>query len=237
MLPVVCLPGLLSTAAVYGRVMAGVPAPGASQVVRLPALGDFGAISAAIASQLPSRCLLVGHSMGAYLCLDLWRRVPERIAGMALLSCTAAADSPATAEGRQKAVRYARNAGIAALAEAVAKQTMSPAAYQDEGLRAQVLAMAEAIGVETFAAHQTALAGRPDSIATLPDITCPVLAVTGSLDAVTPPQAGWALAASIPRGVFHEIEGAGHMLPLEAPDMLAVLLRPFLSACSNEVLT
>ena len=237
MLPVVCLPGLLSTASVYDRVLAGTDAPGESQVLVLPALDDFDAIAASITNDLPPRCLLVGHSMGAYLCLELWRRAPGRIAGMALLSCTAAADSPAVSEGRQKAVRYARKAGIAALAEAVAKQTMSPAAYQDQGLRAQMLAMAEVIGVETFAVHQTALAGRPDSTATLPGITCPVLVVAGSLDAVTPPQAGQALAASIPRGVFHEIAGAGHMLPLEAPEALAALLHPFLSDCTNEALT
>lgn len=234
MLPVVWLPGLLSTAAVFDGARARLPAGGDMRLITLPALDDFGAIAAEIAAQLPARCVLVGHSMGSYLCLDLWRRVPERIAGLALLSCTASADTQDGRTARAKAVRYAEKAGITALAEAVAQQTLSPASRADAALRAQVVAMAEAVGFKTFARHQVALAARPDSTADLPGITCPVLAVTGSEDPVTPPEAGRALAAAVPCATFHEIEGAGHMLPLEAPDALSVLLQPFLATCSQE---
>lgn len=234
MLPVICLPGLMSTGAVYRP----VDALSGAQVLALPALDVFGAIGAALAEELPPRCILVGHSMGAYLCLDLWRRAPGRIAGIALLSCTAAADTPEGRVARGKAVRYAEKAGIAALAQAMVAQALGPAAHTDEALRAQLVAqivdMAEATGVEAFAHHQTALAGRPDSTADLPGITCPVLAVTGSADPITPPAAGRALAKAAPRGAFHEIEGAGHMLPLEAPDALSALLRPFLTECAQE---
>ena len=238
MLPVVWLPGLLSTAAVFGGVQAGIPATIPAGVdawrMSLPQRDDFGAIGAEIAAGLPARCVLVGHSMGSYLCLDLWRRVPERIAGMALLSCTAAADSPDGRAARGKAVRYAQKAGIAALARAVATQTLGPATKDDAALVAQLVAMAEEVGFDVFAGHQTALAHRPDSTAILPGITCPVLAVTGSADTVTPPAAGRTLALAAPRAAFHEIEGAGHMLPLEAPGALAALLQPFLTECAQE---
>jgi pimeloyl-ACP methyl ester carboxylesterase len=231
MLPVVCLPGLLSTGSAFERVqgLAG------AHILSLPALADFGAIAADIAAQLPPRCLLVGHSLGSYLYLELWRRAPGQIAGLALLSCTASADTPATSEARRKAVRYAQKAGIDALAAAVAKQTLGPDASNDPEVNAQILKMARAVGIEIFAHHQTALANRPDSTATLPGITCPVLAVTGSADSVTPPEAGRALAGTVPRGRFHMIPGAGHLLPLEAPGALDSLLQPFLLECQREV--
>jgi pimeloyl-ACP methyl ester carboxylesterase len=230
MLPVVCLPGLMSTGAVYAR----VPGLEGAQILTLPDLSDFGAIAEGIAARLPPRCVVVGHSMGGYLALELWRRAPGQIAGLALLSTQAHADTQAGAEARGKAVRYAQKAGIAALATAVAAQALGPAARDDTGMVAQVLAMAQAVGVDTFARHQTALAGRPDNTALLATITCPVLALTGAEDTVTPPAAGRALAEGVPGGRFHMIPGAGHILPLEAPEAVAAHLRPFLNACAAE---
>ncbi len=44
--------------------------------------------------------------------------------------------------------------------------------------------------------------------------------MTGELDAWSPPAQHEAIAAAIPHSNLVIVEGAGHMLPLEAPDAL-----------------
>jgi pimeloyl-ACP methyl ester carboxylesterase len=48
--------------------------------------------------------------------------------------------------------------------------------------------------------------------------------VVGTLDLLTPPRLGRALAAAIPGARLVEVPGAGHMLPFEEPDLLAELI-------------
>lgn len=50
-----------------------------------------------------------------------------------------------------------------------------------------------------------------------PDLTAPVLVVTGARDGVVPPWAGAALARAVPRGVLLTVPGAGHFPHLERP--------------------
>lgn len=57
----------------------------------------------------------------------------------------------------------------------------------------------------------------------------PVLVIVGALDTATPPALGRELAASIPGARFVEIAECGHCPPLETPDLLLDLLRPFIT--------
>lgn len=58
----------------------------------------------------------------------------------------------------------------------------------------------------------------------LDSISVPTTVVVGSRDTLTPPSHGQGLAASIPGARLVEVPGAGHMLPLEAPQLLFDLI-------------
>jgi pimeloyl-ACP methyl ester carboxylesterase len=55
-------------------------------------------------------------------------------------------------------------------------------------------------------------------------VSVPTTVVVGSRDILTPPHLGRAIAAAIPGARLVEVPGAGHMLPFEAPDLLADLI-------------
>lgn len=61
-------------------------------------------------------------------------------------------------------------------------------------------------------------------------ITCPTLVMVGSEDKMTPPRLGKWLSKTIPLAQYVEVQRAGHMLPLEQPQMVADLIAGFLSA-------
>lgn len=229
----VCLPGLLCEPAVFDPMLvspklAAVAAD--SHALSVPVLSDFDAIVTALSSEIPDGSVLVGMSMGSYLALALAQRLKERLAGLVLIGTNAAADTPKAAAIREKVVAWARKHGVDALADTVANAMLSPQRRDDPALRSVIATMAQAQGLDVFAAHQTALAGRADQTAALAAIDCPVLVVSGSEDTVTPPDVGRAVADAVPQGHFRLLDGVGHMPVLECPDIVADEIRQFLDA-------
>jgi len=68
---------------------------------------------------------------------------------------------------------------------------------------------------EIFEAHAAAVEAF-DASDRLYEITQPALVVHGGADAVWPPARGAALAEGLPRGEFREVDGAGHLVHVEA---------------------
>lgn len=62
----------------------------------------------------------------------------------------------------------------------------------------------------------------------LADIKIPTLVTRGSVDASSSRETMQAMAKLLPRARYAEIEGAGHVAPLEQPDHFAELFREFL---------
>ena len=223
----VCLPGLLCTPDLFDPVLEAV---GQGHAMAIPPLDDFERLIARLADSVREPTVLLGMSMGSYLALALAQRVPQHVAGLILIGTTAAADTPKGAALRGKIAAWAGREGIAALAGTIADSMLSQARRQDPALRAQILRMAESQGLQTFADHQQALAGRPDQTAGLGAIGCPVLVLTGAEDAVTPPDAGRAVAQGVVEGRFVLLDGIGHMPVLECPDLVAAHTREFLES-------
>jgi 3-oxoadipate enol-lactonase len=75
--------------------------------------------------------------------------------------------------------------------------------------------LAEDAGRETFEAHRAAVGGF-DVSDRLHELTTPTLVVHGTDDAVCPAPAAETLAAGLPRGELHAVEGARHLVGVEA---------------------
>lgn len=226
MLSMLCLPGLLCTPDVFAGMLDGMDR--AADAISLPDSDNFGHIVSEIAATLPDRTVLVGMSMGSYLCLEIAKIAPARVAGLVLIGCTPQADSEKSAAMRGKIVAWARREGIDALSASISDSMLSPASRDNESLRNIIAGMAHAQGLDAFARHQAALAGRPDNSAALADITCPVLVMAGADDTITPPQVGRDLADRLRNGRFVEIERAGHLVVLERPEIVAAHLNTFM---------
>lgn len=69
----------------------------------------------------------------------------------------------------------------------------------------------------------------------LPEITVPVLAVAGSEDKPTPPPKLAEIASGVRESHLEVIEGAAHLVPIEAPALTAALLTDFLAGRISDV--
>ena len=64
----------------------------------------------------------------------------------------------------------------------------------------------------------------------LSDITQPVLVMTASEDTLSPPKYGAYLGANIRNAKTVSIEGAGHMSPVEKPDVVNTVIEDYVNS-------
>ncbi|OYY90331.1 MAG: alpha/beta hydrolase [Sphingomonas sp. 28-66-16] len=199
------------------------------------AVDGFGTIGTIVAmaryalESAPERISLLGHSMGARVALEIYRIAPSRVERLALISTGVHRVRPGEAEKRQALVDLGRAEGAEALVDRWLPPMVAPARAGDADLVAPLHRMCVDSGVEAFAAQVGALLGRPEVETLLPEIDCPTLVATGSLDSWSPPDQLAAIAGAIRGARLNIIDGAGHMLPVEAPDSLNAAITQWLA--------
>ncbi|MEH6721000.1 MAG: alpha/beta fold hydrolase [Aurantimonas endophytica] len=229
---VVLIPGLLCTADLYRSQIEALP-PGTVTVADTVSDDSIEAMAGRLLADAPERFVLCGLSMGGYVALEVARRAPERVAALALVATSARPDSPEQTAVRRRLVALGYDRGIEAVAEALCPRLLGPEARNDRDLRDRVVAMAQAVGIETFARQQAVIIGRADQRPTLPQLAMATQVLVGTADEIIPVECSQELAAAIPQAVLTTIPGKGHLLSMEAPDVLTKLLGELLSAGSQ----
>ena len=173
----------------------------------------------------------VGCSMGGYLAFELWRQASERIAALALVDTRATPDTPEQREARDEAIRLLGEAGRAAFWDDLAPRLFAAGADPAVVARARQIALEQPL--TSLVAAQETIRDRIDSRSTLATIDVPVLVAVGEEDGLTPPADAEAIAAAVDGTRLVRVPGAGHLSPLERPDVVAEALGDFLAEVSS----
>ena len=222
--PIVLIPGLTNTAALYAH--------------QIPALWRFGPVTIAdhtrddsmagiarrILATAPPRFALAGLSLGGYISFEIMRQAPERVARLALLDTQARPDTPEQTERRKAQGALALGGRLHEVVDQLFPLFVHPSRKGDEVLKGLVLAMAEATGAEAFARQQAAIMNRVDSRPGLRDIACPTLVLVGDADALTPPDRAEEMAAAIPDARLVVVPQSGHISTLEQAEAVTAAL-------------
>lgn len=166
--------------------------------------------------------VLLGHSMGGRVALELARQARERVLAMALLDTGYRALAPGEAgarevEGRMRLVHLARREGVRAMAHEWVQGMVHPARLHDRVLIESIVEMFARYDAEHFAAQMQALIARPDAGEVLAGLTCPVQLLCGEQDVWSPPSQHREMAALTRFADFESIADAGHMIAMEQP--------------------
>ena len=86
----------------------------------------------------------------------------------------------------------------------------------------------ESTAPATLAAALRGMAQRRDVRDQLPEFDLPALVICGEHDVISPAAEMAEFSRQLPHATYHEIDGAGHMAPLEAPQQVNALIREFL---------
>ena len=228
MLPVILIPGLPSTAALWDRVRGHLPPAWPIQALGPLHRSVIGDMAEVILADAPPTFALCGHSMGGYVCLELIRRAPERVRALALVNTSARPDTPEQRQARLDATHLAQRGRFVGVSRRFFPRLVAERARDDAGLLATVQAMAAEVGAEEFVTQQDLILSRPDSRPDLGQIACPTLVVSGREDQVTSAALSVEMYEQIPHGDLHLLSDCGHLAPLERPQRLAQLLKSVL---------
>lgn len=160
-------------------------------------------------------------------------RHPERVAAVVLVDTKLEADTPEARAGRADLAAKVGRLGQGILADAMIPRLLAassearalPGRVEAEAiLRRSIMAQP----VTTIQAALSALAARPDMTEAMRQAQLPTLLVVGAEDVITPPSCLEAAEGIIPNAKLLEVPLAGHLVPLEQPDVFNRAVLEFL---------
>jgi len=165
------------------------------------------------------RAVVGGFSMGGYVMLALLRESPELVAGAMFIDTRAETDTPEGRATRLKSIEHMQTHGTGNLLDSLCQRLFrktSPLPAVIEETR-QIMRRQP---VDAVIAAQWAMAHRRDQTDLLPSLQMPALIVVGEEDMITPPASAEAMAARLANHKLVRIPNAGHMAPVEQPEMV-----------------
>lgn len=197
-----------------------------------PSIDDFARTVDRLLESLDiDRAVVGGLSMGGYSALAWLRVAPARIRALVLADTRAAADSDQARAGRAKLLTVLEREGAAGVAEDMMPKLLGETTRRERpAIVAQVRSLVEGNTPEGLRRGILRLRDRPDSSAVLGAAEVPVLVLIGDEDTVVPVAEAEQLAASVRRGTFGVIPGAGHLSNLENPDAFGTAVAQWLAS-------
>ncbi|TQK03517.1 alpha/beta fold hydrolase [Herbaspirillum sp. SJZ107] len=199
------------------------------RVISFEGLDSMQAMADKVLVDAPARFALAGHSMGGRVALEVYRRAPQRIERLALLDTGYEPAAPGEAEKRAVLVDQAQKEGIASIAASWGLPMLAPANRDDPALVQAVVDMVGRMSAPIYAGKTRALLGRPDATDVLKRIACPTMIICGEEDGWSPPERHEQMAALVPGAQLRLIDGAGHMVMMEAPGAVLQALQEWLA--------
>jgi len=180
------------------------------------------------------RVLVVGHSMGSLITLELSRRIGERMLGAALVSAAfpmSVADAllTATRDDAAAAMDMINVWSHSASIEAFQRKPSTPGpgfsnVWQNLRLMQRI---ASRDGPEVLALDFAACNAYAGGLEAARSMSCPALFVLGQQDLMTPVRSARSLIDACADATVVVLEGGGHSLMSERPDEVLAALKKF----------
>jgi len=153
----------------------------------------------------------VGASLGGYVALAMARVAPQRVKALLLAGARSTADPPERRAAREEMIRVVQAEGITGW-----NREFSPPGPDDRTTDELVR------GVQ-------ALRDRRDATEVVAGFQGPLTVVVGDQDEILPVEEARQIAESAQDGRFEIVEGAGHVVSVDAPERFNEILRELLT--------
>jgi pimeloyl-ACP methyl ester carboxylesterase len=186
-------------------------------------------VAARILAVATPRFALAGLSSGGYIVFAMLRQAPERIAKLALLNTSGRADKSEHTSGRETLIAKAETGKMSEVVETLMRKFLHRTCHRDEAINCVVRDMATDTGVKAFARQERAIVSRPDSRSLLASIACPILALGGDGDELTPLNLAQEIAGGIADARLVIVQDRGHLCTITWPEAVNAAVAEWLA--------
>ncbi|MEI8132820.1 MAG: alpha/beta hydrolase [Leptolinea sp.] len=165
------------------------------------------------------QAIIVGHSMGGYVALQLAHSFPDRISGLGLVATRSEPDEPEKAAARLQSREDVLKIGTSTLVESMAARLTD-----DQSILPELCNVMRRTHPEGVAMAQFAMIQRKDATEWLSQITLPIVVIAGAKDKIIPEETMRRMAL-LCSGKYYSSPTSSHMIPIEDPVLVAHALR------------
>ena len=183
------LPGLACDSAMWQSQLAEMPAHLSACATDVHARYDtLEAMAETLLAEHAGELILCGASMGGMLAMEVARQAPARIRGLALLGTSARPEDAATRALREAAIVLFEQGRMAEVLKANLPLAFDASRAADAALHQSYLDMIGRAGAAQLVAQNRAVIARPNALAHLGRLRCPVMVLCGESDQLAPPE-------------------------------------------------
>ena len=170
--------------------------------------------------------VVIGHSMGGYVILELAHHYPELLSGAGLFHSTAFADSEEKKENRKKTLDFLDKNPLESFFKVFIQGLFAP-----QNLKSEFLNTAGSIIYQTnknsVMLGTTAMMERPDRTEVLKNSKIPWLLIAGSYDQLIPLDHITLQASYCNKALIEILNNSGHMGMIEEPERSSEIIMKF----------
>jgi pimeloyl-ACP methyl ester carboxylesterase len=241
--PLVLLHGFCADSSIWEAVRAflpdiriltvDLPGFGASDLPASPGMAGYVESVCAVLDALElERVVLVGHSMGGYVALELADRQPERLLGLGLVHAHPFTDAPERILHRRRAIAALQEGKKDLYVSQLYAGLFAPNFIQSQpDVVDGMIAMGRRQSTEGLIAAVQGMIDRKEHLEVLDRLQVPMLLLMGKEDALIPRM--W-VRDMIQRPALadaHLLPGVGHLSMVETPRHCSDLIRSFYQYC------
>lgn len=176
-----------------------------------------------------NRPILCGLSMGGYISLRAIERMQEKFSALILCDTKSSADDNEGKLKRAAAIKQINNNDFENFIESFVLNCFGEKFVNDNNAEYRnVVNRSKNTSPVGVKGCLLAMASRTDTTESLAKINFPTLIICGSEDKLSPPDVMKSLANKISNSKFILVEGAGHMTPIENPQVVNEATKDFL---------
>jgi len=213
-----------------------LPGFGRSAPLARPGMDGYAdAVAAMLDAAGVPQAVIGGLSMGGYVALAFWRRHPARVRALMLMDTRAGADDESGRAKRRELIATVQRDGVGAIVDGLVASQLGPVTRErNPALVERVAVMLRRAPASGVVGAVQAMIDRPDSSGTLETITAPTLVLVGVDDALTPVAESIAMSAAIRGSRLVTVPDAGHLAPLEQPQVVNAAIAEFLDVAVRD---
>jgi pimeloyl-ACP methyl ester carboxylesterase len=179
-----------------------------------------------------SNYIVIGHSLGGYVTLEMVRSFSKNMNGFGLFNSSVFEDSQDKKTNRDKLIDFIAREGVKPFIKTFVPSLFNPERIQEfQNVIDEIRAIGETTSPETVMAYASAMRDRYDSFDLLKNNSDKALLIAGEKDQNVPIESSLKMAKVMPENQVYILPDTAHMGMFEQEELSAEIIRTFARQC------